>query len=192
MLTPPDGRPDGGNIRYLEKPERWRQFDPPLFDHLQWMATDPSRRRVALIEERDVIPGAKYISETLSDVVSERRAYFKLAHQTLSGAELVFFDPDIGLPVPSTPKGRRNSAKFLYLDEIAAFYDSGHSVLVYQHFARVKRDKFITQKIEELRQVAGKAAIQPIITPHTAFLLAKNPRHPNLQLGPFPDPPLLR
>jgi len=34
MLTPDDGRTDGGKISYLADPERWRNLDPELFDRL--------------------------------------------------------------------------------------------------------------------------------------------------------------
>ena len=35
MLTPDDGRPDGRFIEYLNKPEKYRDFDPLLFDGLK-------------------------------------------------------------------------------------------------------------------------------------------------------------
>ncbi|MCJ7618838.1 MAG: hypothetical protein MUP64_01300, partial [Anaerolineae bacterium] len=35
MLTPDDGRGDGGFTSYLEQPDKWRHFDPLLFDHLR-------------------------------------------------------------------------------------------------------------------------------------------------------------
>ena len=39
----------------------------------------------------------------------------------LYDVDLVFFDPDNGLET-TLPKGRKNSSKYLYLDEVAAFY----------------------------------------------------------------------
>ena len=32
MLTPDDLRPDGHRIQYLREPEKWRKFDPAVFD----------------------------------------------------------------------------------------------------------------------------------------------------------------
>src|SRR5687768_3003787 len=32
MLTPDDGRSDGRKISYLSNPDRWRNYDPVLFD----------------------------------------------------------------------------------------------------------------------------------------------------------------
>ena len=35
MLTPPDDGPDGGKTAYLKDPERWRHYDPAVFDLLK-------------------------------------------------------------------------------------------------------------------------------------------------------------
>jgi hypothetical protein len=40
MLTPPDGRPDGNMLAYLEKPS-FRTFDPGLFDLMRQVSSMP-------------------------------------------------------------------------------------------------------------------------------------------------------
>ena len=50
MLTPDDGRNDGRFTEYLQQPERWRAYDPALFDTLREMV---ARREVARQEEQD-------------------------------------------------------------------------------------------------------------------------------------------
>lgn len=50
MLTPDDGGVDGGKLGYLQQPERFRLFDPELFDILAHAASEPDRRRLQTIE----------------------------------------------------------------------------------------------------------------------------------------------
>lgn len=92
-------------------------------------------------------------------------------------ADLVFFDPDNGLEV-SLPKGRKNSSKYLYLDEAAAFYEAGKSLLIYQHFPRVERKAFLTSCTERLRSVASGCAVWAFTTSHVVFLLLIHPESP--------------
>ncbi|MGQ4274953.1 hypothetical protein [Terrihabitans sp. B22-R8] len=93
----------------------------------------------------------------------------------LASADLVFFDPDNGLEI-SLRKGRKNSSKFVYLDEIAAFYAAGQSILIYQHFPRIEREAFIARCAERLRAIAPNADVWAFRTKHVVFLLLINPR----------------
>ena len=43
MLTDSDGSSDGGKLAYLGQPERFRHFDPELFDILAHAAAEPDR-----------------------------------------------------------------------------------------------------------------------------------------------------
>jgi hypothetical protein len=92
-------------------------------------------------------------------------------------AEFVFFDPDNGLEV-SLPKGRKNSSKYLYLDEAAAFYEAGKSLLIYQHFPRVERKAFLASCTDRLRGVAPGCAVWAFTTSHVVFLLLVHPESP--------------
>ena len=90
--------------------------------------------------------------------------------------DLVFFDPDNGLDVPSVPTGRKKSSKYLYLDEVRAFRERGQSVLIYQHFPHVNRNAFVFQCVERLRSIAPAALIYVFCTPHVVFLLVLHER----------------
>lgn len=57
MLTPDDGGADGGKLAYLGQPERFRHFDPELFDILAHAASEPDRRRLQSIEDSGVTAG---------------------------------------------------------------------------------------------------------------------------------------
>jgi hypothetical protein len=177
MLTPDDGGADGGKLAYLGQPERFRHFDPDLFDILAHAASEPDRRRLQSIEDSGAILDAAYYNETLPDDMSDRAAFMDRCSSQLRGAELVFFDPDNGLEV-SLPKGRKNSSKYLYLDEVAAFYEAGKSMLIYQHFPRVERPVYMAQRTEQLRAVAPDCAVWAFTTSHVAFLLLVHPESP--------------
>jgi hypothetical protein len=165
MLTPPDDRPDGGKISYLDQPEAWQSHEPEVFDRLRSVRGTPGMRRLRLIERSDIIPGALFFNEHLSDRLDLRRAYFAAAFDELKTAELIFFDPDNGLDVKSTPRGHAGSSKFIYRDEVADTYRHGHSVLVYQHFPRQKRDQFIGQITPDLLRCAPLAGLWCFRTP---------------------------
>jgi hypothetical protein len=177
MLTPSDGRSDGNKLAYLDQPDRHRHFDPELFDILAHAASGPDRRRLQTIEDSGAIPGATYFNETLPDDLPNRVAYMERCASQFRNAELIFFDPDNGLEV-SLPKGRQNSSKYLYLDEVAAFYEAGKSLLIYQHFPRVERKAFLASCTERLRGVAPGCAMWAFTTAHVVFFLLIQPESP--------------
>jgi hypothetical protein len=90
-------------------------------------------------------------------------------------ADLIFFDPDNGFEVKSKPYGRKESSKFLYWREASDAYSAGHSLLVYQHFARERREAFVERIADELRSRTNAASIYSFRTPHVVFFLADRP-----------------
>jgi hypothetical protein len=177
MLTPDDGGADGGKLTYLGQLERHRRFDPELFDILAHAAAEPDRRRLQTIEGSGAIAGALYYNETLPDDAPSRASFIERCASQFRDADLVFFDPDNGLEV-SLPKGRKNSSKYLYLDEVAAFYQAGKSLLIYQHFPRVERQAFLASCNERLRSVAPGCSVWAFTTSHVVFLLLIHPESP--------------
>ncbi len=178
MLTSSDGRSDGNKLAYLQQPERHRHVDPELFDILVHAAAEPDRRRLATIEGSGAIPGAIYHNDLLPDELTERHAFMGRCAYEFRDVDLIFFDPDNGLEVPSLSKGRKNSSKYLYMDEVAAFYGSGKSLLIYQHFPRVERAVFLTRCAERLRAAAPGASLWAFTTAHVVFFLLLHPGIP--------------
>lgn len=178
MLTPSDGGVDGGKLAYLQQQERHRDVDPELFDILAHAASAPDRRRLATIEGSGAIPGALYHNDLLPDEVAGRHAFMGRCAYEFRDVDLIFFDPDNGLEVSSLSKGRKNSSKYLYLDEVAAFYASGKSLLIYQHFPRVERAAFLGRCAERLGTVASGASLWAFTTAHVVFLLVLHPASP--------------
>ncbi len=177
MLTPSDGSSDGGKLAYLQQADRYRQFDPALFDILGHASAEPDRRRLQAIEESDTVTGASYFNEMLADDRIARAEFMERCSAQFRSADLIFFDPDNGLEV-TLPKGRKNSSKYLYFDEVAGFYDDGKSVLVYQHFPRIERSTFIAHRTKQLRSAAKDCAIWAFTTAHVVFFLVIHPESP--------------
>ena len=179
MLTPSDGRNDGNFLAYLKRPGEFRRHDPDLFDLLARLAGDFTTRRLIEIESSGIIAGAKYFNaETPQDRV-RREAYFLECAVAFADRDLVFFDPDNGLDVLSIPKGRKDSPKFVFLDEVEGFYAAGKSILIYQHFPRVQRDAFAASCATRLKTVAPGAEIWRFATSHVLFLLLIHPDAPS-------------
>jgi hypothetical protein len=177
MLTPSDGRGDGAFVRYLEQPRRWRAFDQDLYDFLVHCVHEGNERDVRLIERSELLPASLFHSCLLDDSPIERRRYFQEMLERFRGVDLIFFDPDNGFEVKSKPYGRKESSKFLYWREVYDAYYAGHSLLVYQHFARERRDTFVERIANELLSCTNVAAIYSFRTPHVVFFLAARPEH---------------
>ena len=176
MLTPNDERSDGNKLGYLDQTNQERH-DPKLFALLRRVRDEPDARRLILIEGSEVLPGAVFVNTTVPEPLFDRQLWFRQASAALTDADLIFFDPDNGIEVGSVGKGRRNSSKYVYRDELAATYRGGHSLLVYQHFQRKKRESFIQAVADDLRSVAPDAEIWAIRTSHVVFMLVIQPRH---------------
>ncbi len=168
MLSSDDGKKDGGKISYLGKPRRWRKYDPELFDKLNDCVNVKRERSVQLAEQIEIIPGARYYTELLQDAASEREKYFAGFMQMAQGSDLVFFDQDNGMEIQSVQYGKKNSSKYLYWHELVPVYDAGYSVLLYQHYPRVKHDEF---RNKMFRDVCDRMDVLDVIMFSTSSVL---------------------
>jgi hypothetical protein len=176
MLTKSDARRDGEFRAYLDGPDKFRECDGELFDWLKNEVKVESDRCIARIEQSSLLPNAVFHSRFLTDDEADRSNYFAECDKTMFGRDVVFFDPDNGLEV-RIKKGRRDSKKYVYWDELQQAFRAGSSVLIYQHFRRKKRDEFITGVVEELRKKIEAPGVFTFRTPHVLFLLAAQERH---------------
>ena len=171
MLTPDDGRGDGGFIDYLKHPDKWRNFDALLFDHLRELVQTHNLRDVRGAESSAILPNCRFAPGVLPDDAGGRVRYTESFMDIAQGCDLVFFDPDNGMEVKSKPCGRKGSSKYLYWCEIGRFWEAGHSLLIYQHFPRVPRDPFIEAVARELIRKTGASEVTSFRTSHVVFLL---------------------
>jgi hypothetical protein len=173
MLTPDDARMDGQKLRYLTEPQKYRSVDPTLFDTLA--KTVAGRRTVREIEASGLLPAVAFVNQYVPDAIDPRREYSQQALAACSAAPIVFFDPDNGLGVASVAKGRRNSSKYVYLDELRCAHDRGHSVIVYQHFPRREREAYLREVGQRIRVEIECPRVLALRTPFVAFVVIAQP-----------------
>lgn len=176
MRTGDDGGRDGRRTGYLLDPDRWRAYDPPLFDALRGAVVERGERRISLAWALSLLPGAAHHDAPVPVGRSARHGYLADLSGALADADLVFLDPDNGLEVPSVPLGRTAAVRYVYWHEVAALAAAGSSLLVYQHFPRVSRDTYLARACGDLAARTG-CATWALSTPRVAFLLAAREGH---------------
>jgi hypothetical protein len=101
----------------------------------------------------------------------------RLASRPSKDAKSPSSTPTNGLDAPSRPKGRKNSSKLVYRDEVADHYAARGSILLYQHFAREHRPTFLTRIAANLSESLPAATIWSFPTANVVFFLAASREH---------------
>ncbi len=171
MLTENDGKSDGKFIEYLTKADRFEQCDPELFNALHDVVRR-NDRTVEALEKAELIPNARYYGALVPDESGERRRWFDSFLGSMNGSELVFLDPDNGIEVKSKRKGCKGSSKYVFWDELRAIWSRGCSLLIYQHFPRVKREMFIRETAAKLQRQLQTSKVVCYSTSSVLFILA--------------------
>lgn len=178
MLTRDDSSRDGGFRSYLSKPERYKSFDPELFDIL---GDQPSEEplSVDLIRRIGVLRAASFHHDEVPDSKKAHMQWQATMQSNAKDADLVFFDPDNGIEVKSKPAGRKGSSKYLLWNELTEVWRNGSSILVYQHLSREKRALLASRLADELSRRTGASNIKVFRSPNVLFLFAAQDRHAN-------------
>ena len=177
MLTSPDDRTDGNKRQYLGQPNLWRYFDPSLYDEISEIMDRKTDPKIEDVEALQSLKFLNFFNKNIEDKHQARIEYFDQLKIFSSKSDLVFFDPDNGLEIKSIRKGKKNSSKYLYKDELIDFYDCGHSILLYQHYPRIARSSFENCLCVELAALCDQAVIWVFKTSHVLFLLMVHPSH---------------
>lgn len=177
FLTEDDGGADGELRKYLRNPKRWRHYDPQLYDTLQRLNDNSVQRSIALAREWELVPGASYFDAVLTDNRPARAAYLDSARQALGDCDIVFVDPDNGIEVPSTKFGSSGSSRYVYWRELHTMYASGQSILMYQHFPRVVRERFVPFLAGRLSEELAGSTVTAFCTAYVTFFLVQQPKH---------------
>ena len=176
MLTPDDTRTDGKFTEYLDDPKKYRAFDPELYDFLGH-CVDSKQRNILEAVNSDKFPNTTFHNQILEDDADQRKQYFSVMRELFQDVDLIFFDPDNGLEVKSKPFGKKDSSKFLYWSEVVDSYEAGLSILLYQHFIRENREKFISRIVTDIRGKTGSNNVVCFRTANVAFFLITQDRH---------------
>ena len=170
-------RTDGNNNGYFQKVGEWRHYESDIFDFLYESVVVKKIKDLDLVEKQNIIPGASYFTKILSDNLFDRQLYFERLGKIVKSYDLVFFDPDNGIAIPSVIKGRKNSSKYIYWDEMEDIWKRGLSLLVYQHFPRVNRLKYINNIFEQIKEKLKVGEIYAIKTTHMVYFLLLQDKH---------------
>jgi hypothetical protein len=170
MLTPDDGRSDGRKITYISKIDRWRGYDPPLFDKLSETVRKKTRR-VHHLEVSRLLPNTSFFSYLVPTDRCARKKWLERFIKNSTEADLLFFDPDNGIEVKSTPRGKRGASKFLFWDEIEIAWTRGSALLIFQHFCRENRDSFIARLRNRLEELLPDSCVVSIVTTYVVYFL---------------------
>jgi hypothetical protein len=177
MLTVNDIRNDGRRISYLQRREDFRSYDPELFDALHNAVIKKNSKTIKWIQKHRLISHARYLNGFVSDNIDHRQQYFERLSRIAQGSDLIFFDPDNGIEIKSKRKGKKDSNKYLYWDEIERFWKLGYSLLIYQHFPRVNRLSYIRKVSNAVCKNIRTNEIITLKTSTVAFFLLPQSGH---------------
>ena len=137
---------DGRHTDYLFAPSRHerflRQCDPDLFERMLHLVKND--RSIAAVEANGVLPAdTVFFSEGLSfkgtsfgERSVKRQKWLNAGLRRVEDAEIVFFDPDNGLEVPSRSCRSLMGSKYVYYDDLQSCWERGQSLVVYHHVGR--------------------------------------------------------
>lgn len=164
---------DGRHISYLRNRE-FAKLDPVLHAALSSVVAS-GRRHISAISEFGCFPlSTVFFTELISlsrelgagpiERIRHREAWLRECLRQTENCDLVFFDPDNGLETASIPKHHPKAGKYIYLDELAPFWDRGHTILIYHHLNRTAPAAQQVQLLElRLATTFGQAVIVPLV-----------------------------
>jgi len=177
MLTPDDGSTDGKFIEYLKDTEKWQNYDKELYEGLTQIINKSDCRKVSLIEETDYLPSANYFSRIVPDGTGKRINWYQDLTTKAINSNIIFLDPDNGVEVKSISFGRKNSSKYVYWSEIEGLWNLGKSLLIYQHFPRKERKKYINEMLSKFSNICSGSFVEAFSTSNVVFFLLLQPNH---------------
>jgi hypothetical protein len=180
-----DRNRDGRFIDYLKKPERWRGFDPVLFDSLAEIVRG-ERRNVRALEDANLLHDALFASELVPATEkplrreAARRDWFERVKAGLDGCDFIFIDPDNGLEPNGARPTRRAAGKSVTFTELMALRRPSRSLLVYHHQTRRKGGHFaeighLSQRLKAFGFPKIDALRAKAYSPRVFFLLDASP-----------------
>lgn len=153
LLTPPDGKNEGNDNKYLDKPEKYAYFNPILFEKLKTLIHSKKEKNIKQIEEILENKDTYFYTEELQDDLEKRKLYFSEINEITikKKIDLIFFDPDNGLE-KKIKMGNKNSNKYVYWEEIKHFWTRGKDIIIFQYYPRYKNmEEYIQETINNCK-----------------------------------------
>lgn len=146
LFSDEDHNSDGRHVSYLKDPSLAR-LDPDLHAALGKIVSNNRRNVRAIARSRILPPDTTFFDKIISDRKSEiklpraararqRASWLRKALDSAKDHQLVFLDPDNGLETASVHRHSPKSGKYVFWNEVADFWDAGHSLIIYHHLNR--------------------------------------------------------
>jgi hypothetical protein len=163
---------DGKHISYLRDSD-FAKLDPDLHKALSSIVA--LGRHISNIAEFGCLPPSTVFftppvlvpGDTRAgpaDRIRHRDGWLRECLVQTRNCELVFFDPDNGLEIPSVPKHHPKAGKYIYWDELVPFWNRGDTLLIYHH---LNRTDLAAQQVQSLKlrfaAVFDQAAVVPLV-----------------------------
>lgn len=164
-LVPDESHNDDGKfISYLDDSracnvKSFKTCDPDLYKCMQVIIMN-NKRSVSDIQNRGVLPSnTVFYDDILSfqDITDTyerkifRNHWFINGLHKLKECDIVFFDPDNGLEVPSYSPTSSKGIKYVFYNEIKEYYDRGQSIIIYNHRDRKPEQEYL-MRIRKIRE----------------------------------------
>jgi|LGOV01.1.fsa_nt_gb hypothetical protein len=148
---------DGKFIEYLNNEKRgsYRDCDSELYDYLKKLV-ESGQRDVSLIERFPRFNHMQFYNPLLNvehitglsergrrERVELRKQWFDDSILCLKNCDLIFCDPDNGIMPFSVTLTKSTSVKYISQHEIESYFNSGFSLMIYNHRDRSKEESYI-------------------------------------------------
>ena len=134
-------------------PESMAFCDPTLTAKLMDIHKQEHHRSISALQEENLIEGARYFDECVSH--QKRNEWHQRALKALSGADLIFLDPDNGMIVPSVKDENPKIVKYVLYEEVRDYLNQEQSILVYNHRCRIKEPLYFGKLFQRLAEKTG-------------------------------------
>lgn len=147
-----DGKYTGYLYQKNKKHKVYKETDEILINQLRNIV-ESEYRTIISIEKNNILPKGTMFFNKETPVGTKRFSWHAESLETLKGCDIIFYDPDNGLEIPTCGKLHRDAVKYVYYDEIRDTYSKGKSIIIYQHTNRSKTLE--TQINERVLQLKG-------------------------------------
>jgi len=170
MATHDNGNVRKGDIGYFDKLEKYKKYNENLFNELNGLVKN-GKKNIESVKNIETLRKYTSCSEILEDNEIQRKEYFEGVYACAKDSDLVFFDPDKGIEIPSCKSGKRSSSKYIYWKEIEKIWEMEKDILIYQHFRRYEEHyPFALELIEKCQRRLSNVKIVPFVTRDVLFL----------------------
>lgn len=171
LKTPDDSRTDGKHVSYLEKPAMYRTYNADMFDFLK---SALQKGRDLKIYQRSVFAhGVEFVDNDITNTALRAKSVASIIAN--AAAQVVLCDPDNGFEVASATTATLH--KYVTYDEVASIYESGKSVIVYQHYPRIARTTFVDTCLDKIRERIPADVLFAITVRHSVYLFICHTSH---------------